>query len=255
VTSYSDEELVERYTRLSHTFPPERTFLAAQTDWLAGVRMLDLGVGAGRTTPFFAPKVKEYLGVDYAPEMVEVCREKFGQWPNVAFECLDARDLGPLPDAGFDFVFFSFNGIDCVDWEGRERVLREVERITRPGGRFFFSFHNARDLERLFTFQPRRDPRRLLHQGLRWLKMRRVNGSPARYRGQERFRLYDGGDAYKTLVSYMRPELQRARLEKSGWTDFVCYDMWDGAPMDCAEAWGSDQPWIYVQATRGAAAD
>jgi SAM-dependent methyltransferase len=39
-------------------------------------------------------------------------------------------------------VQFSWNGIDCVDYEGRMRILQEMRRVTRPGGLILFSSHN-----------------------------------------------------------------------------------------------------------------
>src|SRR5678815_4257289 len=50
--------------------------------------ILDLGVGTGRTIPILAPLTNEYVAVDYLPEMVEACRERF---PHVSVELGDAR--------------------------------------------------------------------------------------------------------------------------------------------------------------------
>lgn len=36
--------------------------------------MLDIGVGAGQTTPYFAQSVKEYIGIDYSSQMIQACR-------------------------------------------------------------------------------------------------------------------------------------------------------------------------------------
>ncbi len=44
--------------------------------------------------------------------------------------------------ASFDFVFFSYNGIDYVNHEDRQKVLAEMARVLRPGGTLAFSSHN-----------------------------------------------------------------------------------------------------------------
>lgn len=249
VTSYYDPHLVGLYAQLKDLFPPERTLLAAESAWLGGVAMLDIGVGAGRTTRYFAPAVKSYLGIDNAPQMIDLCRREFAALDHASFAFLDARAMRELADASFDFVMFSFNGIDCVDWDGREQILREIERVIRPGGKFFFSFHNARDLRRIYAFRFRRDPRSLLAELKGWWKIRRINGPMRRYQDLERFRLFDGGDDFRTRGSFIVPQLQRQRLLAAGWSQLRSYDMWTGEEIASEAAFGGDQPWVYVFCT------
>ncbi len=101
-------------------------------------RILDIGIGGGRTVPLMLAIGRDYLGVDYLPQMVGICRKRF---PDVAFETMDARALN-LPDASRDLIAFSFNGIDAIDYEGRLRVLAEAHRVLSPGGMFVFSALN-----------------------------------------------------------------------------------------------------------------
>lgn len=103
-----------------------------------GRRILDIGIGGGRTAGLLADG-RDYTGIDYTAGMVERARANH---PTLRFEHMDARDLSAFPDASFDLVVFSFNGIDSVDPDGRVRVLEEVSRVLSPGGRFVFStFH------------------------------------------------------------------------------------------------------------------
>jgi SAM-dependent methyltransferase len=107
-----------------------------------GARILDLGVGGGRTTEFLSARSSSYLGIDYSPEMVKACSARF---PGLRFEVMDARDLGSLADAMFDAVVFSFNGLDYLPSpEDRVRALKEIHRVLKPGGVFIFSVHHAR---------------------------------------------------------------------------------------------------------------
>src|SRR5215207_3154186 len=69
--------------------------------------MLDVGVGAGRTTRHFAPAVADYTGVDISPSMVEHCRRHFGS-ERRRFNVIDVRELSMLGTRRFDFVLFSF---------------------------------------------------------------------------------------------------------------------------------------------------
>lgn len=104
-----------------------------------GGRILDIGVGGGRTAGLLGDIAKEYIGIDYTPEMVILARSNC---PGIHFEHMDARDLSAFTSSSFDVVVFSYNGIDSVDAEGRKAILAEVSRILKPAGAFVFSTFN-----------------------------------------------------------------------------------------------------------------
>ena len=115
-----------------------------RSEGLAEMRMLDLGVGGGRTTIHFAPHAREYHGIDSSAALVEACRRRFAHegWPHITWTVADARDL-PYESGFFDFVMFSWNGLDLVgDEHDRMRALLEIRRVLAPGRRFFFAAHN-----------------------------------------------------------------------------------------------------------------
>lgn len=101
--------------------------------------ILDLGVGAGRTVPMLCLLSDDYIGVDYTQAMVDLCRICY---PDRSFRHLDARDLAVFPTGHFHLVYFSFNGIDTVGHDDRQRIIGEVRRVVAPGGYFVFSSHN-----------------------------------------------------------------------------------------------------------------
>ncbi len=102
-------------------------------------RLLDIGVGGGRTASLLAPLASRYVGIDYMPEMVALARHNH---PDLSFAHGDARDLSAFESATFDVVVFSCNGIDSVDPEGRKAVMAEAARVLVAGGTFVFStFH------------------------------------------------------------------------------------------------------------------
>jgi SAM-dependent methyltransferase len=112
-------------------------------------RILDIGVGAGRTVSPLRNLGQSYLGVDYVQEMVDHCRARF---PEQRFERVDARQMSLFTDGSFDLVFFSCNGICMVDHAGRLAILAEARRLLSPGGAFIFSTCN-RNSERYRAFQ------------------------------------------------------------------------------------------------------
>lgn len=132
-------DVVDDYACEATLMPAERTILDRYRPDYVGKRVLDLGVGGGRTASALATSAADYIGLDFSEAMVAACRKRFPQWN---FSCADARDLSMFREESFDFVLFSYNGLDYVGHEDRKRVLREVLRVLRKGGVFAFSSHN-----------------------------------------------------------------------------------------------------------------
>jgi ubiquinone/menaquinone biosynthesis C-methylase UbiE len=142
--SFSLQDVTSYYSKQHGLDAAENAIFRKILDQNARIdHLLDLGVGAGRTTEILRGFTRNYYGVDFSPEMIDQCRKRF---PDLHFLVGDARDLSVFTSDSFDVVLFSFNGIDYVDHAGRIRVLAEVYRVLRPGGFFIVSSHN-RDAE------------------------------------------------------------------------------------------------------------
>lgn len=127
------------YRNAGDLFPPEQAILEQISGSARGQRILDIGVGTGRTTGPLRDLSSRYTGIDYSAEMIQRAKKRH---PDADYMCLDARDLGAFSDGNFDLVWFSFNGIDYVSHEDRIQILREIRRVLRQGGWFCFSSHN-----------------------------------------------------------------------------------------------------------------
>jgi SAM-dependent methyltransferase len=145
---YEAEDTVAYWATQTELLPVEQHLFGRYLR--PGMRILDMGVGAGRTTPYLSELAGpdgHYEGLDYAEGMVEVCRQRF---PDLTFHHADAADLSRFDDASFDAVIFSFGGIDYVTPADRRRqCLAESRRVLRPGGTFMISRHNPRAVVRL----------------------------------------------------------------------------------------------------------
>jgi ubiquinone/menaquinone biosynthesis C-methylase UbiE len=135
---FSHSSVVSSYADRDTLLSSEATWLTRNADRFRGTRILDLGMGCGRTSPHLMSVSSNYIGVDYSHAMVDCARRRL---PGVDFRIGDARALD-FPERSFDLVVFSFNGIDYVDRADRWRILREVNRVLVLGGTFLFSSHN-----------------------------------------------------------------------------------------------------------------
>lgn len=135
---FDSSAVVADYSALEGLTPCEQAVFGRHIR--PGSDVLDLGVGAGRTVEPLRSPARRYVGVDYAPHMIEACRARF---PSVEFHVADAADLSRFDDRSFDATVFSFNGIDCLyPDQARRSCLGEVARVLRDDGVFVFSVHN-----------------------------------------------------------------------------------------------------------------
>jgi len=137
---YNHKKITMDYASRDYLDKAEASIIEELKPHLKDMSMLDMGVGAGRTTKYFLPLVNCYIGADYAPNMIEECRKKYRN--RKIFEVIDVRDMKKFADGMFDFILFSYNGIDSFDEKGRKKALEEIKRILKDDGFFAFSSHN-----------------------------------------------------------------------------------------------------------------
>ena len=92
-------------------------------------KALDLCCGQGNASKALIGRGCRVVGVDFSPAMLAIARE---QAPNARFIEGDAQDL-PFGDGEFDAVVSNLGVCHVPD---QSRVLSEVRRVLRPGGRF-----------------------------------------------------------------------------------------------------------------------
>ncbi len=138
--AYTTKSVRSWYQRLDFIQDSEQAILEKITPRLRDKRLLDISIGAGRTTGLLLPISKDYVGIDYAPDLVAATRSKY---PEAKVICRDARDLSCFEDATFDFVLVSNNGLDYMVHEDRVAAMREIYRVLKQGGLFMFSTHNG----------------------------------------------------------------------------------------------------------------
>lgn len=137
--TYANAKVLDYYDGLTQLFPAEKVLFEHLSSKIENARILDIGIGGGRTTQYLLPRASDYTGLDYVPEFIERVKKKFQTGKYISG---DARNLEEFRDETFDFVLFSFNGIDAVLHEDRLKILKEIHRVLNKGGMIMFSSHN-----------------------------------------------------------------------------------------------------------------
>jgi len=102
-------------------------------------QVLDIGCGTGTLTRDIANALSNKtrslcIGLDAAEEMVKIARIKSSKIPNIRFAAAIAEEL-PYPSGKFDAAVSTFF-FHHIHFELKKKVLAEVARVLKPGGRF-----------------------------------------------------------------------------------------------------------------------
>ncbi len=118
--NYSLENIAENYLELLEDF----------SERIEGEKVLDAGCGPGRDSKLLSNKGFEVNGIDLSEEMIEIAKEKEGD-----FNVMDVRNL--------DFEDEVFNGVLAnqllvfFNSEEREKAFGELSRVLKTGGVIF----------------------------------------------------------------------------------------------------------------------
>jgi len=103
-----------------------------------GDRILEVGVGTGINVPLY-PRNCHVTGIDFSASMLEKARERVERkgLTNVRLLEMDAANLS-FPDNSFDIVYAPYViSVVCDPL----RVVREMKRVCRPGGKLIVLNH------------------------------------------------------------------------------------------------------------------
>lgn len=249
---YEDPSTVRYYAERQQLLFGEEALLRNARMHIIGKRVLDVGVGAGRTTPhLMSLEPAVYVGVDYSSSMVENCR---GRFPTLDFRVADARTMPGFVDGSFDFILFSWNGIDSVNYEGREQVVREAFRLLSPGGMFAFSSANGRNLPpRPWTSQAilnmglRPGLKSVLHGLIQWCAglIHFLRLLPRETSHEDYSIRVDQAHNFQLLRCLVTPAQQKRQLTRAGFIDVTVIDR-QGEVNDAEDATFTSCPVCYT---------
>ncbi len=193
----------------------------------AARRILDVGVGTGRTATYLRALSDQYVGIDYSREMIEHMQRAY---PEIDSRLADMRDLSAWGVASFDFVFAPNNVIDAVSHEDRLRVLGEIRRVSAEGALLLLTSHNLR-YHRANSGPRLQYSRNPVTQALRVAQYLRCCLNHMRIGALRRFEdeyalLNDVGHDYSLLHYYIDRPHQESQLRAMGYRLLDVIDNW-----------------------------
>jgi len=137
--SHQLDELEDLFRRRRHLGAVEMPL-----NGLAGMKVLEIGSGAGGHAALFAHHGASMVAIDITPERVAATARKLALLTKTRGQAYhaDAENL-PFRDAAFDIVYS--NGV-LHHSEDTERCIAEVHRVLKPGGRaviMLYARHSA----------------------------------------------------------------------------------------------------------------
>jgi len=118
--------------------------LAKHEDREEAHQILDFGCGEGNTEYYFKEffPVAKIFGIDISPKCIEAANQKGIEGIN--FVNFDGENV-PFGDKSFDLVFTSmvFHHIPLAQ---HRKILDEIWRVLKPGGRFYLFEHNPQNI-------------------------------------------------------------------------------------------------------------
>lgn len=147
------EKIIEKYSgggevnRAAQTGPYAMEFIytkKALDGYIdSSKRVIELGCGGGYYLMHYAPKCKEYLGVDLSPVNVDIVKAQLADsgYENADVMLGDATALTAIADESYDVVL-CLGPMYHLNREDRKLCIAECKRICRPGGVIAFAFIN-----------------------------------------------------------------------------------------------------------------
>jgi ubiquinone/menaquinone biosynthesis C-methylase UbiE len=118
-------------------------------------RVLEIGIGSGLNLPFYSPHVREILGLDPSPRLIDMARRAAGSSSAPVSLIEGSAEAIPLDDHSIDTVVTTWT---LCSIPGAVRAANEMRRVLKPGGQLLFVEHGLAPEENVRKWQDRLTP-------------------------------------------------------------------------------------------------
>ena len=246
-TAYNSNSVVNEYKEKLFLFKGEKNLLNLIKERAELTSMLDIGIGTGRTTYFFSKYFKKYVGIDYASEMIKLAKSKYSINKNCRFYTLDATDMQIFDDNTFDVILFSFNGLDCVSYRERIKIVKEINRVAKPNALFCYSTHNIYNIPKLFSFRLPRNPFNLPSELRKYNKINKINKNYKELIKEDYVIIADGDIDFTVKYYYCNINFEIDVIKKLGFKINELQSLKTGEIYNINTNWEKiTTPWIQI---------
>jgi len=117
--------------------------------------VLEIGFGTGLNLAYYPPHINKITVIDSNPGMNSLAKKRIRNSSKaVAHYVLSSESL-PMAESSFDSVVSTWTLCSIANVE---QALKEIYRVLKPGGKFFFVEHGLSDNPKVQTWQHRLTP-------------------------------------------------------------------------------------------------
>ncbi len=117
--------------------------------------VLEIGIGSGLNLPYYSDQVVSITGLDPAPELTSLARERASERPQPVTVLQVSGEEIPADDARFDTIVCTWTLCSIPNVYA---ALREMRRVLKPGGHMYFVEHGRAPEPRVVSWQRRIEP-------------------------------------------------------------------------------------------------
>lgn len=117
--------------------------------------VLEIGFGTGLNLPHYPEDIQKLTVIDANPGMNALAQKRIQTSPiSIEHRVLNSERL-PMPDNSFDSVVSTWTLCSIANVD---QALKELHRVLKPGGKFFFLEHGLSDEPKVQVWQNRLTP-------------------------------------------------------------------------------------------------